>query len=213
VKTPPQIPWPGKVGAPGVHVVPMPVPQPTVIFALPGLMRSDKDFLAGYVANYIVGGGGFSSRLTNEVRVKRGLTYDISTSLEAFRRAGILVGQVATRADAVNQTIAVTRQTLKDFATNGPTDKELQDAKTYLTGSFPLSLDSTGHIAGILVAIQRDALGIDYLERRKALIESVTLDDAKRVARRLFDPDKLSFVVVGSPDKLGGAQEVPPNGS
>ncbi|HEX9489705.1 MAG TPA: hypothetical protein VF930_05430, partial [Stellaceae bacterium] len=68
-------------------------------------------------------------------------------------------------------------------------------------------------IAGILVAIQRDGLGIDYLERRKTLIESVTLADAKRVAHRLLDPDKLSFVVVGSPDKLGGAQEVAPNGS
>jgi zinc protease len=199
MKTPPNIPWPGKVGAPGVHVVPMPVPQPTVIFALPGLMRSDKDFLAAYIANYIVGGGGFSSRLTNEVRVKRGLTYDISTSLEAFRRAGILVGQVATRADAVNQTIAVTRQTLKDFAANGPTGKELQDAKTYLTGSYPLAFQSDAGIANQLNSFQRIGLPIDYVTKRNALVSAVTLDDVKHAAARLFDPAKMTIVVAGSP--------------
>jgi len=91
---------------------------------------------------------------------------------------------------------------------DGPTDAELAAAKTYLNGSFPLSLDSTGRIAATLVQVQRDGLGIDYLDRRKALIDGVTLADAKRVAHRLLDPDALTFVVVGSPPELPGAREV-----
>ena len=83
----PSLPNVGRLGAPGVHVMPLPVPQPTAVFGLPGIMRDDPDFIPGYVANYILGGGGFSSRLMDEVRVKRGLTYGISTSLTAYNKA------------------------------------------------------------------------------------------------------------------------------
>src|SRR5262249_30867960 len=93
----------GRLGAPGVHVVP--VPQPSAVFGLPGIMRQDPDFIPGYVANYILGGGGFSSRLTEEVRVKRGLTYGISTSLTSYNKAAVLQGSVATRANAIRQTV------------------------------------------------------------------------------------------------------------
>lgn len=197
--SPPGVPWPGKVGAPGVHVVAMSVPQPSVVFALPGLMRSDKDFLAGYVANYILGGGGFSSRLTDALRTKRGLTYDVSTGLQVNRRAGVFEGEVATRANAVKQTIAVTRQTLKDFAASGPTAKELADAKTYLTGSYPLAFASNAGIAGQLNSFQRIGLPIDYVTRRNALIGAVTIEDVKRVSARLFSSDRLTIVVAGTP--------------
>ena len=191
----------------------LPIPQSVVTFGQPGIKRNDRDWYAAYVVNHILGGGGFSSRLTTEVREKRGLAYSVYSELDPMQHSGVILGGVATQNDRVAQSIDIIRAEWRRMRDSGPTAKELDDAKTYLTGSFPLSLDSTGHIAGILVAIQRDALGIDYLERRKALIESVTLDDAKRVAHRLLDPDKLSFVVVGSPDKLGGAQEVAPNGS
>jgi zinc protease len=106
---------------------------------------------------------------------------------------------VATRADAVNQTIAVTRQTLKDFATNGPTDKELQDAKTYLTGSYPLAFQSSAGIAGQLNSFQRIGLPIDYVANRNALMNAVTSADVKRVAARLFDPARMTIVIAGSP--------------
>jgi zinc protease len=191
----------------------LPIPQSVVTFGQPGIKRDDHDWYAAYVVNHILGGGGFSSRLTTEVREKRGLAYSVYSELDPMQHSGVILGGVATQNDRVAQSIDIIRAEWRRMRDAGPTEKELDDAKTYLTGSFPLSLDSTGHIAGILVAIQRDSLGIDYLERRKTLIESVTLDDAKRVAHRLLDPDKLSFVVVGSPDKLGGAQEVPPNGS
>ena len=191
----------------------LPIPQSVVTFGQPGIKRNDRDWYAAYVVNHILGGGGFSSRLTTEVREKRGRAYSVYSELDPMQHSGVILGGVATQNDRVAKSIEIIRAEWRRMRDAGPTQKELDDAKTFLTGSFPLSLDSTGHIAGILVAIQRDALGIDYLDRRKTLIESVTLDDAKRVAHRLLDPDKLSFVVVGSPDKLGGAQEVAPNGS
>lgn len=188
-----------QTGTPGVHVIPMPVPQPNIVFGLPGLVRSDRDFIPAYVANYILGGGGFSSRLMNDVREKRGLTYGISTSLEPYRRAGLFVGQVATKKTSVGETIKVVRQTMKTFVDQGPTDKELADAKTYLTGSFPLAFDSNVGIAAQLNAFQAAGLPVDYVENRNALINAVTLEDVKRVSRRLFSPARLTVVVAGSP--------------
>ncbi|HEX3673775.1 MAG TPA: pitrilysin family protein [Rhizomicrobium sp.] len=188
----------GRVGTSNVVFVPMAVPQPVAIFGLPGPLRSDPDFIPAYVANHILGGGGFSSRLTGEVRVKRGLTYDVSTSLNTYNRAGIFVGQVATRADGVRQTLDVVRKTMSDFASGGPTDKELADAKTYLTGSFPLAFSSNVGIAGQLNAFQRAGLPVDYIAKRNGLIDAVTLDDEKRVSKRLFNPSKLTVVVAGT---------------
>jgi zinc protease len=197
-KWPPPVPAVEHDGAAGMHVIPMPVPQPTAVFGLPGILRSDKDFIPAYVANYILGGGGFSSRLMREVREKRGLTYGISTSLDTLRKAGLFAGQVATRAGAMRQTIDVVRSTMKDFAENGATDKELADAKTYITGSFPLSLSSNVGIANQLGSFQRVGLPIDYIAKRNALINAVTLDDVQRVAKRLFSPEKLTIVIGGS---------------
>ena len=197
--TPPPLPAIGRLGSPGVHVLQMPVPQPTILFGLPGIMRADPDFIPGYVANYILGGGGFSSRLTDEVRVKRGLTYGINTSLTSYRKASVMVGSVATRADAVRQTIQVVHDTLADFAANGATQSELDDAKTFLTGSFPLAFASNAGIASQLGTFQRQGLDIGYVARRNALIEAVTLDDVKRVAKRLFDLARLTVVVAGTP--------------
>jgi zinc protease len=177
----------------------MAVPQPNAVFGLPGVMRADPDFLAAYVANYILGGGGFSSRLMDEVRVKRGLTYGIETQLTSYNRASVMVGSVATRADAVNQTIAVVKDTLSKFAASGATQTELDDAKTYLTGSFPIAFASNAGIAAQLSAFQRQGLDIGYVARRNSLIQAVTLDDVKRAAKRLYDPARLTVVVAGSP--------------
>jgi zinc protease len=196
---PPPVANIGRLGSPGVHVLPLPVPQPTILFGLPGIMRADPDFIPGYVANYILGGGGFSSRLTDEVRVKRGLTYGISTALTSYRKASVMIGSVATRADAVRQTIQVVRDTLSDFAANGATQNELDDAKTFLTGSFPLAFASNAGIASQLGTFPRQGLDLGYVARRNALIQAVTLDDVKRVAKRVFDPARLTVVVAGTP--------------
>ncbi|HSS13484.1 MAG TPA: pitrilysin family protein [Rhizomicrobium sp.] len=206
----PVLPNVGRLGAPGVHVVPLAVPQPTAAFGLPGIMRHDPDFIPGYVANYILGGGDFSSRLMQEVRVKRGLTYGVSTALTAYNKAAVLQGSVATRANAIRQTVQVVKDVLADFARNGPTQQELDDAKTYLTGSFPLAFASNSGTAAQLGTFQRQNLDIGYVARRNSLIQAVTLADVKRVARRLFDPARLTVVIGGSPaDGTRAAPQVP----
>lgn len=197
-QAPPPSTAPARVGAPGLHVVQMEVPQPTALFALPGLLRRDPDFLAGYVANYILGGGGFASRLTKDVREKRGLTYDVSTDLVPYRRAGLLLGAVASRKDAMRQTIAVVRETMRKFAADGPTQQELADAKTYLNGSFPLAFASDAGLAAQLNYFQQLGLGIDYLDKRAGLIDAITLGEVRRVARRLCNPSKMTVVVAGT---------------
>jgi len=189
----------GRLGRPGVHVVPMAVPQPAAVFGLPGIMRDDPDFIPAFVANYILGGGGFSSRLMEELRNKRGLTYGVSTGLSPYRKASVMIGQVGTRADAINQTIQVVRQVMADFAKTGPTQGELDDAKTYLTGSFPLAFASNTGIAAQLGTFQRQGLDAGYIARRNSLIQAVTLEDVRRAARRLFNPERLTVIVAGTP--------------
>jgi len=176
----------------------MPVPQPTALFGLPGILRADPDFIPAYVANYILGGGGFSSRLMKDVREQRGLTYDIDTSLATYRKAGAVAGDVATRADGMKQTLDVIRSTMAKFVDDGPTQKELDDAKTFLTGSFPLAFASNAGISAQLNAFQRAGLPADYVIKRNALIEAVTVDDVKRVSKRLFNPARLTIVVAGT---------------
>jgi zinc protease len=185
-------------GVPGQSVVAMVVPQPTAIFGLPAFGRADPDYLAAYVANHIVGGGGFSSRLTNEVREKRGLTYGIQSGLSDFHGGGLLLGQVATRADAMDTTIGVIRQTLADYVAHGPTQAELDDAKTYLTGSYPLAFSSNAGIASQLNTFQRAGLDIGYVGRRNGLIQALTLAQVKRAAARIFDPSRLTIVIGGT---------------
>ena len=195
---PPQPPPVRRTGAPGETIVTMPVPQPTAIFGLAGLPRSDPTYLAAYVANYIVGGGGFSSRLTNEVREKRGLTYGISTGFSDFQGGGIILGQVATKEESMNLSLGVVRDVLADYAAHGPTAAELADAKTYLTGSYPLAFSSNAGIAAQLNAFQRAGLPIEYVARRNSLIQALTLDDVKRAAARLYNPARMTVVVGGS---------------
>lgn len=206
-KAPEPPPMAVHVGQPGVQVVAMDVPQPTVIFGMPGFLRTDRDFIPGYVANYIVGGGGFASRLTDQVREQRGLTYDISTSLDDYRRGGVLLGEVATKRGSVRQTIDVIRSTLRDFVANGPTDKELADAKTYLIGSFPLAFSSNVDIAAQLNTFQRSDLPVSYLKKRNDLMNAVTSDDVMRAARRLFNPYAMTVVVAGSLGESGPASK------
>jgi len=185
-----------------VEIIRRPIPQSVVLFGQQGLKRTDPDWYAAYVMNYILGGGGFSSRLMTEVRVKRGLAYGISTGLSPYQHGALFDGGTATRNEKTAQSIALIRQEWQKMAEDGVTAQELADAKKYLIGSYPLQMDSTGSIAQILVAIQMDNLGRDYLERRSSLIQNITIDDIKRVARKLLDNKSLLFVVVGEPSGL-----------
>ncbi len=178
------------------------VPQSAVSFGQAGPKRDDPDWYPAYVVNDIIGGGGFRGRLMKEIREKRGLAYGVSSSLVPYRHAGLILGSIATENSRVAESIALIRAEWQRMREDGPTEAELRDAKAYLAGSFPLSLDSTQRIAGVLVQMQTDKLGIDYLDRRASLIGGVTLDEARAVARRLYDPARLSFAVVGDPAGL-----------
>ena len=161
--------------------------------------------MAAYIINHILGGGSFSSRLYREVREKRGLAYGVSDSLIWLNYASLLLGSTATRADATGLTIDIIEQEIRRLAAEGPTEEEFAKAKTYLKGSFALGLDTSNRIASQLVQMQLDKLGIDYIERRPALIDAVTLDDARRVAKRLLDPGLL-VTVVGRPEGVSSTQ-------
>lgn len=171
------------------------VPQTVIAFGGPGLARKDPDFMTAYVINHIVGGGSFSSRLYREVREKRGLAYSVYQSLVWLKQSAAFYGGTATRADRAGETIALIEQELRRIATEGPSEKELEEAKSYLKGSQMLSLDTSSKIASQLVQYQIDELGIDYIEKRNGFIDAITLADAKRVAQRLLGNGMLMTVV------------------
>jgi len=185
---------------PMLKVIDRDIPQSIIMFGHEGILRSDKDFIPAYVTSFILGGGGFGSRLTDEVREKRGLTYGIGAGFYPLDRAGVFLGQVGTRNEKAKETIDTLTDVIKRFASEGPTAKELADAKTYLTGSYALRFDSNSKIANQLLGLQEDNLGIDYVNKRNAMIDAVTLDQVKEQARRLLHPDRLIMVVVGKPD-------------
>jgi zinc protease len=182
-------------------VINVDVPQAVVNFGGQGLARNDPDFMAGYIVNHILGGGTFSSRLYKEVREKRGLAYGVSDSLFWFRRAAVVLGGTATRADRTAEALAIVERETKRMAEDGPTADELAAAKSFLKGSYALSLDSSGKIAAQLTQIQIDNLGIDYIQRRAVLIDAVTIEDAKRAAKRLYSGGML-VTVAGRPKGL-----------
>ncbi|TNE58433.1 MAG: insulinase family protein [Alphaproteobacteria bacterium] len=183
-------------------VIEMKNPQSTVIFAGPSIAREDPDFIPTYVLNYTLGGGGFSSRLLHEVREKRGLTYSIYTYTLPFDRSAIWVGQVASDNGKISETLQVVRDEITKMRAEGVTAEELEDAKRYLTGAFPLRFTSNASIASQLLGYQMSGYGIDYINERNAKIEAVTLEDVKRAAQRLPSPDEITFVIVGEPEGI-----------
>ena len=187
---------------PGLQVINLGVPQSAAIFGQAGLTRDDPDFIPAYVMNYVLGGGGFASRLMTEVREKRGLAYGVYSYLSIRAEAALYLGSVRTVNERMAETLEVIKAEWARMAAEGVTADELDRAKRYLTGAFPLSFDSNAKIANYLVFVQEENLGIDYIDRRNGLIEAVTLEDVKRVAARLLKPDELSIVVVGQPTGL-----------
>ncbi|AUH66339.1 peptidase M16 [Paracoccus zhejiangensis] len=183
---------------PGVTVVDWDSPQTIVTFSGPGLPIDDPDYFAATVANHIMGGGGFSSRMMDEIREKRGLTYGIGTGLATGIYGQTWAGGMASANEKVAEGVDLIRQEWGRMA-EGVTDKELTDAKTYLTGEYALRFDGNGKIAGILAGMQLIGLPIDYVNTRNGMVEAVTKEDVQRVAERLLKSDDLRFVLVGRP--------------
>jgi zinc protease len=197
------LPGPAAINLPGgAKVVEFETPQSVALFAQAGIERDDPDFFAAFVLDHILGGGSFESRLMQEVREKRGLTYGVSTFLVDKDQAVLWMGSVASANDRVGEAIDVIRDEWAKAAAAGVTETELRDAQTYLTGAYPLRFDSNASIANIMVGMQASGLGLDYIETRNDKVNAVTLADVNRVAKRLLDPDTLTFVVVGQPEGI-----------
>lgn len=200
------IPGPAEVSiAGGISVIDFPSPQSVAIFAQPGIDRDDPEFFAAYIMNQILGGGSFESRLMSEVREKRGLTYGVYSYLVPRDLAATYMGSVASANGKIAEAVEVIRGEWRKMAETGVTEKELQDAKTYLTGAYPLRFDGNGQIASILAGMQMQGLPIDYIATRNDKVNAVTLEDVNSFAAKFMDPDGLHFTVVGQPEGLEAA--------
>ncbi|MEL7542916.1 MAG: pitrilysin family protein [Pseudomonadota bacterium] len=179
----------------------MDVPQSVAQFGHRAFARDDKDFIASYILNYIIGGGGFNSRLMEEVREKRGLAYSVYSYVAPYEHTAIFLGGVATKNEEIDRSLDVIRDVLTRMAKEGPSQVELANAKQYLTGSYALRFDSSSKIASQLFWVQMEDLGKAYITDRNSLIEAVSLEDIKRVAKRLLQPDSLIVTIVGKASK------------
>lgn len=186
----------------GVTVIDYPSPQSVAFFGHEGMDRDDPDFFAAHVLNEILGGSGRQSILMEEVREKRGLTYGVGSYLVPKEHAALYLGSVASANDRVAQAIEVIRAEWARLAEDGITEEQLVEAKTYITGEYPLRFDGNARIANILVGMQFTGLPADYIQTRNPQIEAVTLEDVIRVAAELLRPEALHFVVVGQPEGL-----------
>ncbi len=170
--------------------------QANVILGHVGIDRRNPDFYAVSVMNYILGGGGFSSRLVNRIRDEQGLAYDVDSGFEAKVMPGPFSVSLQTRNGAANQAIASVLHEIKRIRTEPVSDQELADAKAYLRGSFPLRLDTTGKLAGLLTVVELHGLGLSYFQDYPKAIAAVTKDDVLRVAQKYLNPDTYALVVV-----------------
>jgi zinc protease len=175
------------------------VPQTVVTFGGPGIKRDDPDFMPAFVVNHILGGGALSSRLYREVREKRGLAYSVYDQLLWMDHSAMFVGNTGTRADRAGETVEAVNREVRRIAEEGPNQQELDEAKSYLKGSRMLSLDTSSKLASALLQYQLDRLPIDYIERRNAVVDAVTLDDASKAAQRLWGHGLLTVVVGRAP--------------
>ena len=186
----------------GTTIVPFETPQSVALFGHAGIKRDDDDFFAAFLLNEILGGRGVQSRLMREVREKRGLTYGVSSYLVPKTLSEVYLGSVASSNGTIGEAISVIRDEWALMAKEGVSAVELNQAKTYLTGAYPLRFDGNAKIAGILASMQWTGLTSEYIINRNNFVDAVTLDDINRVAAELLDPDGLHFVVVGQPEGL-----------
>ncbi|GAB5468511.1 MAG: pitrilysin family protein [Rhodospirillales bacterium] len=181
------------------HSVELAVPQSAILLAQPGPKRDHPDYYALVVVDQVLGGGSFTSRLYEEVREKRGLAYGVWSTLRPLDKAGIWYAGTSTQTARVAESLAVIQEVWRDLAEEGPSDAEIEAAVDYLVGSFLLRLTSSSAIADTLVAIQRAELGMDYIERRAEIYESLAPEEIRAAARRWLDPESLVVVVAGAP--------------
>lgn len=188
--------------APSQKIIDRDIPQSIIVFGHAGILRNDPDFFPAFVMTHILGGGGLGSWLSQEVREKRGLTYGVGAGLSPMDQAGLFIGSMGTRNEKAGEALMVIKEVLTKMATIGPSQEELDHAKTYLTGSYPLRFDSNSKIASQILGIQQQNLGLDYIQTRNAKVDAVTLEQVKAAAKRILTVDKLLVSIVGKPEGL-----------
>ena len=186
----------------GVTVVEFDSPQSIAMFMHEGLAFDDPDFFPAFVMNRVLGGGGLTSRLSTEIREKRGLTYGVGSYIASFDHAEIYAGSVASANSDIAEAISLVKSEWQRMASEGITEEELIAAQQFITGSYPLRFDGNARIAGVLTGMQLSELPIEYMTTRNDRVNAVTLEDVKRVASELLQADDLHFVVVGQPEGL-----------
>jgi zinc protease len=177
--------------------------QANIVMGHEGLLRTDPDFYAVRVMNHILGGGGLSSRLGDSIRNEHGLAYSVYSYFSSGKHVGSFQIAMQTKNNTAQQAIALAKTEMERIRKDGVTDEELQEAKDYLIGSFPLRLDTNRRIAGFLGTVEYLGLGLDYPALYPDLIRAVTKDDVRRVANKYLRPDNLILVVVGNLEKAG----------
>ncbi|WP_309678389.1 pitrilysin family protein [Polaromonas sp.] len=186
------------LAAPLEKRIPFDAAQAQVLIGQPGFKRSDPDYFALTVGNYILGGGGFVSRLSSEVREKRGLTYGVSSSFSPGLHAGSFTVSLQTRPDQAAQSVELVRQLVKDFVANGPTEAELKAAKDNLVGGFALRIDSNRKLLDNVAGIAWNQLPLDYLDTWTQQVNRVTVADIKAAFARKLQPEKMVTVILGA---------------
>lgn len=183
-------------------VVQLQQPQSLVRFVGPGIDRASPDFFPAFVLNYTFGGGGFESRLMKVLRVEKGLTYGVSSSLDPNPTYLTWSGGGQTKNESAGEFVTELKAQMTKLIEGGVTEQELSDAKAYLIGSYPLGFDSNAKIAANLMGLRQDNLPVDYFDTRNGKIDAVTLEDVNRVAAAYLAPERFNFVVVGEPQGL-----------
>jgi zinc protease len=181
------------------HIVDLDIPQSTIRFGRQGIGRKDPDYFPAMVVNHVLGGGVFSARLFREVREKRGLAYSVYSQLATYDHAAMLIGSTSTKNERAAESLHVIEAEIRSLGEQGPQQDELDKAKNYLIGSYDLRFDTSTKIASQLVHIQTEGYGVEYLDERNRLIAAVSLEDAKRAAKRLLGDAQLLVAVAGRP--------------
>ncbi len=195
------LPAPPKVDRTTVLKLEKNITQANIVMGRIGISRQDPDFYAVTVMNYILGGGGFTSRLMDNIRDNRGLAYDVHSMFSAQKEPGAFSVRIQTKNESASEVISETLKEIGRIRSELVSEKELADAKAYLTGSFALRMDTSAKIAGILTSIEIYNLGLDYPQKYPAIIQAVTREDLLRVAKKYLDPDRMVIVVVANQEK------------
>lgn len=185
-----------------VVLLPLDTPQTYIVAGEQGIPRSDKEWHAAVIMNYILGGGSFDARLMKEIREKRGLTYGVYSNMINMKQAAVLQVNMSSSNEKVKEALGVLKDEWTKMAAKGPTETELQDAKSYLTGSLLLNLTSTGDITDTMNSLQRDGESPDYINRRNSILNAVTIQDVRRAAARVLKPENLTVILVGKPQNI-----------